>query len=109
MLDFALNRIVTDTQLITDYVTNRQALLFFDRSTRARVLRTVNQRPEPAFLLLHWPGFAGAYTEKAEYRSKFVIDSWVTKSRASKVYDNGGSFILYNADNARSPFTLEPD
>ena len=109
MLDFALNRIVTDTQLITDYVTNRQALLFFDRSTRARVLRTVNQRPEPAFLLLHWPGFAGAYTEKAEYRSKFVIDSWVTKSRVSKVYDNGGSFILYNADNARSPFTLEPD
>ena len=109
MLDFALNRLVTDTQLITDYIANRQALLFFDRPTRDRVRRTVDQRPEPAFLLLHWPGFAGAYTEKAEYRSKFAIDSWVTKSRVSKVYDNGGSFILYNAGNAHSPFKLEGD
>lgn len=107
MLDFAFNQLVTDTQLITDNVANREALLFFDRQTRDRSRRTGNQRPEPAFLLLHWPGIAGAYAEQAEFRSQSAINSWVGKPNMSKVYDNGNSFILYYPDNVQHPFYFE--
>jgi hypothetical protein len=109
MLDYGLNRLLTKTQLVTDYIGSRQALLFFDHQARDRSRRTTNQRSEPAFLLLHNPGKAGAFAEQAEYRSPFAIKSWVDKPDMSKVYDNGGSFIIYSPDNAQVPFRLEAD
>jgi hypothetical protein len=109
MLDFAFNQLPTDTQLVTDYIGYQQSLMFFDRQTRNRSRRTVNQRPEPSYLLLHWPGVAGAYGEQAEYRSHTTLNNWVEKLNMSKVYDNGGSFILYSPDNAQTPFKLEAD
>lgn len=109
MLKFAINHLPTQTQLLTDYIGNRQAMLFFDRKACDLIHRTVNQRPEPAYLLIHMPGIAGAYVEQAEYRSESNISSWVEKPQMSKVYDNGGSFILYSPDNAQDPFKLESD
>jgi hypothetical protein len=107
MLDFGLNQLSTNSQLITDYIGSRQAMLFFDRKTRDRSRRTINQRPEPAFLLLHMPGTAGAYAEQAEYRSPSAIQSWIESPNMSKIYDNGGSFILFSPHNASTPFKLE--
>jgi hypothetical protein len=109
MLDFALNQLPTENQLITDYFGSRQAMLFFNRQVRDRARRTINQRPEPAFLLLHLPGSAGAYAEQAEYRSPAVIHSWIDHPNMSKIYDNSGSFILFSPHNAKTPFTLEAD
>lgn len=109
MLDYGLNRLSTKAQLVTDYIGSRQALLFFGHQARDRSRRTTTQRPEPAFLLLHHPGKAGAYAEQAEYRSSHVIKSWIDISNMSKVYENGGSFVLYHPENAQNSFKLEAD
>ncbi len=109
MLEFGLNRLPTNTQLITDYFGSRQAMLFFSHKAKDSVHRTTNQRLEPAYLLLHLPGEAGAYAEQAEYRSSTAIQSWIESPNLSKVYDNSGSFILFSPDNAEFPFRLESD
>ena len=109
MLDFGLNRLPTNTQLITDYFGNRQAMLFFGHQARDSARRTTNQRLEPAYLLLHLPGEAGAYAEQAEYRSFAAIQSWIQSPNMSKVYDNSCSFILFSPDNAEFPLRLESD
>jgi hypothetical protein len=107
MLDFALNRLDTEGQLITDYIGTRQAYMFFGPEGQNRVRITVYQRPLPSYILMHWPGEAGAFMEQAEYRSRQVISNWLEKPHMNTIYDNGGSFILYSPFNDQQPFHLE--
>jgi hypothetical protein len=107
MLRFALEQLPQGRQLIADYIGHRQSLMFFGYDAYLGVRRTVFQKPEPAYLLLHWPGQAGAYREQAEFRSTDAIEAWRGRPGMSTVYDNGGSFILYYPENALDPFALE--
>ena len=107
MLDFAYRNLPSDRQLIADYIGYQQVELFFGRDAKTRFRRTTNQEPQPAFVLLHWPGKAGAFGEQAEFRSLDAITAWRDRQGMSTVYDNGGSFILYYPDNPTNPFSLE--
>jgi hypothetical protein len=105
MLRFA-GKIPDDRQVIADYVGHKQYRMFFGTDAQSRLRQETYQRPEPAFLLLHWPGRPGAYTEPAEYRSAGAIEAWRVRPGMSTVYDNGGSFVLYYPENGRDPFSL---
>ena len=109
MLDFATSLLPTSTQVIADYIGYQQSALFGDLATRSKIHRTTTQKQEPAYLLLHVPGTAGAYGEQAEYRSIDAIAAWRTKPNISTVYDNGGSFILFHPENATEAFRLEEE
>lgn len=107
MLDFALHRLPRNKQFVADYIGQRQSSLYWGRQSGSNLRRTINQKLEPSFLLLHWPGEAGAYAEQAEYRSRDAIQGWRDLRGIDAVYDNGGSFILYSSINAQRPFALE--
>jgi hypothetical protein len=100
-------RVESDRQLVADYIGHRQAYLFFGSETQARLRRPRHQAPDVAYLFLHWPGRAGVYYEPAEYRSVYTLQDWRRREGMSTVYDNGGSFVLYYAENAQYPFDLE--
>ena len=95
MLEFALTRLSPDEQLTVDVVGYHQAYLFFGFETRNRLRRPYNSNRESGYFLLHWPGYAGAYGERVEYRSTEAIAEWRAKEFVNTVYDNGGSFIIY--------------
>ena len=107
MLGFALENLPDDIQLVADYIGHRQSRLYFGTEAQSQVFRTLTAKPEPGFILLHWPGWPGAYMEQAEYRSPGAIGAWRTRPQVSTAYDNGGSFVLYYPDNAEQPFSLE--
>jgi hypothetical protein len=108
MLQFADSQLPAEGQLLTDYVGSRQSILFIGPDARTQ-RRTGQQRSEAAFLLLHWPGKAGAYGEQAEYRSPQVIERWRNMQMMDTIYDNGGSFILFHPRNGVVPFRLEAE
>jgi hypothetical protein len=107
MLDFAVNRIPIEEQLVSDYIGTRQSNLFFGHETGQRVKQAGTQKAEASLVLLHWPGTAGAYSEQAEYRSRNAIEAWRTYKGVSTVYDNGTSFVLHFPENLAELFHLQ--
>jgi len=102
MLEFAAGQIPGGAQVLVDYIGYQQSGLFFglDSVYRLRQL-SWGALPEPAYVLLHWPGVAGAYMEQAEVRSHDFVQRMRTSPGTNVLYDNGGSFILYYPGNAR--------
>ena len=107
MIDFSINNILSEKQILADYWTQKQVYQYFDRETYLQVFLYKNQRPEPAYILLHYPGLAGGFLEQAEFRSINEINYWRFLDGVSTVYDNGESFILFHPENAFQPFNLE--
>lgn len=106
MIDYAINKLHPSHQMITDYVTHNQVYQFFGREKYYQVVYFPNQKTEPAYILLHWPGVAGGFNEQAQYRTVGNIYDWKNFRGVSTIYDNGGSFILYHPDNDIQPFLL---
>lgn len=112
LLTFAMTRLLPTisldrTQILADYISYQQGALYYNIKSKLMLRRTTDQKPMPAFVLLHWPGKAGAFMEQAEYRSNVAIDRWFNDPNMSVIYDNGASFVLYAPENAEEPFYLE--
>jgi len=99
MLKFAMDHQLASAQMLVDGVGYRQNALFFGIESTEYLRRLHFYKKAPAFVLLHWPGEAGIYTEKAEYRTLSEIKKWRNRSSVSTIYDNGKSFIIYFPEN----------
>jgi hypothetical protein len=95
------------TQVLADYISYQQGALYYNIQAKKRLRRSIDQAQLPAYVLLHWPGKAGAFMEQAEYRSNVAIRRWYDGPDTSVVYDNGASFVLFSPTNAEEPFYLE--
>jgi hypothetical protein len=102
MLDYALTRIESKDQMLTDDIGTHQEYIFFGLDSPGRFRHWLNPAPEPALLLLHWPGISGAYLERLELRSMDRINLLRTMEHMNTIYDNGYSFILYYPDNIQN-------
>ncbi len=102
MLEFAAGQLPRGAQVLVDYIGYQQSGLFFGLETVYRLRQlSWGALPEPAYILLHWPGAAGAYMEQAEVRSHDFVRRVRMFPGMNVVYDNGGSFVLYYPRNAR--------
>jgi hypothetical protein len=106
MLTYAAEHLPPDRQLVSDYIGSRQRKLFGGTGQSLNLRLASNQKPEAAYLLLHWPGEAGAYAESLPLRTRDAIQAWRRRPGMNTVYDNGGSFILFYPDNTTSPFRM---
>lgn len=95
MLDFALYHLPDNVSLAADAVGQRQSGIFFDKQAQSRI-RRLEIPLAGSVSLLHWPGIAGPYFEQAGSRSTKAIAGWRSHPGVMTVYDNGGSFILFD-------------
>lgn len=107
MIDYALTRLKTKVQILADYVSARQEIIFFGLSEE-RALRSWDKpKAQPALVLLHWPGSAGGYQDQVEMRSVDHIQQLRMAEGMNIIYDNGYSFILFYPGDFQL-FDLEP-
>ncbi|HUM67380.1 MAG TPA: hypothetical protein PLK31_00865 [Chloroflexota bacterium] len=95
MLDYALHQLPGNVKLTADYVGQRQSGIFFDKQAQSRIQR-LETPLAGSVALLHWPGMAGPYFEQAGSRSTEAIAGWRSHFGVMTIYDNGGSFILFD-------------
>ncbi len=95
MLDYALHQLPENVKLTADYVGQRQSGIFFNRQAQSRIQR-LETPLAGSVVLLHWPGQAGPYFEQAGSRSIDAISNWRSYPGIMTIYDNGGSFILFD-------------
>jgi thymidylate kinase len=106
LLDFAYNRLPVEVNLYTDYIKYQQTRLFIDSAARERFRYGPWGNLTESYVLLHYPGAAGAYSEQAEFRSVEAIRYLHQMDRTSIIYDNGGGFILFVPEELMPLYTL---
>jgi len=95
MIDYALTRLKTNVQILADYVSTRQEIIFFGLSEERTLRSWEKPKALPALVLLHWPGPAGGFQDKIEMRSVDQIQKLRLTDGMNIIYDNGYSFILF--------------
>jgi thymidylate kinase len=106
VLDFAYNRLPVNVNLYTDYIKYQQTRLFIGPEASTRFRYGPWGTLPPSYVLLHFPGKAGSYSEQAEYRSAEAIHSLYKMEGTSIIYDNGGAFIQFVPDDLMPLYTL---
>jgi thymidylate kinase len=109
VLDFAYNRLPVHVNLYTDYIKYQQTRLFIGPDARERFRYGPWGTLPPSYVLLHFPGEAGSYSEQAEYRSAEAIQSLYRMEGTSIIYDNGGAFIQFVPEELMPNYTLGGD
>lgn len=107
MIDHALTRLKTKIQILADYVSTRQEIIFFGLAEERTLRSWEKPKAQPALVLLHWPGLAGGFQDKVEMRSVDQIQQLRMADGMNIIYDNGYSFILYYPGDFQK-FDLEP-
>lgn len=100
MLTFAEARAQPGLRFAADIRGQRQFIRYFGpaETARRRLYLPLYRRDVNAealdLVLMHWPGPAGGFDEKVEFRTEEAIGRLRELPEWSLIYDNGGSFIL---------------
>jgi thymidylate kinase len=106
VMEFAYNRLPVEGSLYTDYIKYQQTRLFISPEARERFRYGPWGELPKSYVLLHFPGEAGSYSEQAEFRSVEAIESLYEMNGTSIIYDNGGAFIQFVPDELMPLYTL---